>query len=74
MLEDDQSFFASYLPSLNVRQEVLDQSPQIADIFSPIAAALDNETMQALNAAVDVDGEQPADVASQFLEENGLLP
>jgi osmoprotectant transport system substrate-binding protein len=73
VLEDDKQFFPSYLPSLNVRSEVLDANPGIADLFAPIAEALDNETMQGLNAAVDVDGEQPADVARQFLEENGLL-
>ncbi|MGI8657917.1 MAG: glycine betaine ABC transporter substrate-binding protein [Candidatus Limnocylindria bacterium] len=73
VLEDDENFFPSYLPSLNVRQEVLDANPGIADLFAPVSAALDNDTMTALNAQVDVDGEQPADVAAAFLEENGLL-
>lgn len=73
VLEDDKAFFPSYLPALNVRQEVLDANPAIADLFAPVAQALDNETMQGLNARVDVDGEQPADVARSFLEEEGLI-
>ncbi|CAN5637843.1 MAG: glycine betaine ABC transporter substrate-binding protein [Chloroflexi bacterium] len=73
ILEDDQEFFPSYLPALNVRQEVLDANPGLADLFAPVAAALDNDTMTALNAQVDIDGEEPADVARAFLEENGLL-
>jgi len=73
VLEDDESFFPSYLPALNVRQDVLDANPQLADLFAPVAEALDNETMTALNAKVDVDGEEPEDVAKAFLEEAGLM-
>ncbi|MDQ3306259.1 MAG: glycine/betaine ABC transporter substrate-binding protein, partial [Actinomycetota bacterium] len=72
VLEDDEQFFASYLPSLTVREGV-DGLDQLQELFAPVAAALDTETMQALNAQVDVDGEQPEDVASAFLEENGLI-
>ena len=73
VLEDDLNFFPSYLPSLNVRQEVLDANPALADLFAPVAGALDTETMQSLNAMVDVEGLEPADVAEQFLTENGLI-
>jgi osmoprotectant transport system substrate-binding protein len=73
VLEDDESFFPSYLPSLNIRQEVFDANPGLADLFAPVAAALDTETMQALNSRVDVDGENEADVAMAFLTEHGLI-
>jgi osmoprotectant transport system substrate-binding protein len=73
VLEDDQRFFPFYNPSLNVRQEVLDQNPGIAELFAPISEALTNETLQDLNARVDVDGESEAEVARQFLRENELL-
>ena len=72
VLEDDESFFPSYLPSLNVRQEVFEAYPQLADLFAPVAEALDTATMQRLNAMVDVDGLEPSDVATQFLTEMGL--
>ena len=73
VLEDDKSFFAAYEPSLNVRKEILDANPGLAELFAPVAAALDTATMTALNAKVDVDGEEAADVAEAFLTEKGLI-
>jgi len=73
VLEDDKSYFAAYEPSLNVRKEVFDANAGLADLFAPVAAALDTATMTALNAKVDVDGEEAADVAAQFLTEKGLI-
>jgi len=73
VLEDDLAFFAVYEPSLNVRQEVFDANPGLADLFAPIAAALDTVTMRALNSQVDQGGENEADVAAQFLEDHGMM-
>lgn len=74
VLEDDQGFFPVYNPALNLRQETFDQyGEELGEIFNPIAAALDNETMQDLNARVDVDGELPEDVAEDWLNENGFV-
>jgi osmoprotectant transport system substrate-binding protein len=73
ILEDDKQFFPIYNPSLTVREEVMNEYPGISDVFAPISEKLDNETLQELNAAVDVDRESAEDVARQFLRENGLL-
>ncbi len=73
VLQDDKGFFPSYLPSLNVRQPVLDASPGLAQLFAPVAAALDDATMLSLNAKVDVDGMEPAAVATAFLADKGLM-
>jgi osmoprotectant transport system substrate-binding protein len=73
VLNDDKSFFPSYLPSLNVKQEVFDKYPKLADLFAPVSAALETATMQGLNSQVDVDGKEPADVAKAFLTEKGLI-
>ncbi|MGH3145470.1 MAG: glycine betaine ABC transporter substrate-binding protein [Rubrobacter sp.] len=73
LLEDDERFFPKYNPSLTVREEIMEEHPQISDVFEPITEKLDNETLQELNAAVDVDGESAEAVARQFLKENGLL-
>jgi osmoprotectant transport system substrate-binding protein len=42
-------------------------------IVESILAPLDNGTMAALNAQVDVDGEAAEDVAAEYLTEQGLL-
>jgi osmoprotectant transport system substrate-binding protein len=73
VIEDDKSFFPKYNPALNVRKEALDKYPQLADLFNPIAAKLDNATLQKLNAQVDVDGIPEDEVAKQWLEDNGFL-
>ena len=73
VLEDDKNFFPKYNPAPTVREEFLTEYPEIADVFAPVSAALDAEAMTAMNAAVDVDGEDPADVARDWLTENSLI-
>jgi osmoprotectant transport system substrate-binding protein len=73
LLKDDKNFFPIYNPSLTVRKKVMDEYPEIADVFDPISKELDDETLRDLNAAVEVDEESPEDVARRFLRENGLL-
>ncbi|MHA6617772.1 glycine betaine ABC transporter substrate-binding protein [Pseudonocardia sp. DLS-67] len=73
ILEDDQQFFVPYNAAMTVRQEVLDQHPQLADVFNPIAAKLTTDLMRGLNERVDVGGELPEDVAEQFLQDNGFI-
>jgi glycine betaine/choline ABC-type transport system substrate-binding protein len=72
VLEDDEQFFPPYNGSLNVRTEVLDENPEIEELFAPIAEALDDATMVDLNARVDVDGEDPEDVAQEWLDDNPI--
>jgi osmoprotectant transport system substrate-binding protein len=72
VLEDDEHFFPPYNGSLNVRTEVLDENPAIEELFAPISEALDDEAMIDLNAQVDVDGDDPEDVAREWLDENPI--
>lgn len=74
VLEDDQGLFPVWNPAVNLRIETFDQyGEQLGEVFNPIAAALDNETMQDLNARVDDYGEDPEDVAEDWLNENGFV-
>jgi len=73
LLKDDKDFFPVYNPSLTVSKEVMDEYPELADVFTPITQKLNDETLRGLNAAVDVDGKSEEAVARQFLRENGLL-
>jgi osmoprotectant transport system substrate-binding protein len=66
-LEDDQSFFPAYYPAANVRDEVLEATPEVADYLNCIAASLSTDTMTELNARVDSDGESVSDVAADHL-------
>lgn len=73
VLEDDKSFFPHYNLSAVVNSEMLDQHPEVAEIFAQLLPKLTNEVMLDLNARVDTDGEDPAIVARDWLISQGLL-
>ena len=72
-LVDDMSYFPPYFASPVVRQELLDEDPAVEEILNSLSGLIDDETMAALNLRVDEGGEEAADVAQSFLEEQGLL-
>ena len=74
LLEDDENFFPIYNPAINMKKDKYEENKQgLNDTFTPVAEAIDTKTMQKLNASVDVDGEDPADVAEQWLQDNGFV-
>lgn len=70
LLDDDQQLQSADNITPLVTEDVADD---IADIIEPVTEALTTDAMTALNARVAIDAEDPADVAKDFLEENGLL-
>ncbi|MGM1018345.1 MAG: ABC transporter substrate-binding protein [Actinomycetota bacterium] len=50
-----------------------DIAEEIADVINPVSAALTVDTLVDLNVQSTVDELSPADIASQWLEENGLI-
>ncbi|MFT4122233.1 MAG: glycine betaine ABC transporter substrate-binding protein [Microbacteriaceae bacterium] len=70
VLTDDLGFFPPYNPAVSTTSEYSDQ---IATLLDPVAALLDDETLQGLNELVDVEGEDPADVATDWLTDQGFL-
>jgi osmoprotectant transport system substrate-binding protein len=73
VLQDDRNFFPSYILAPVIRRTTLDRFPQIKAPLEKLAGQLDNDTMAALNAAVDLHGRRVEDVASDFLRRRGLL-
>ena len=72
LLEDDQQLQLADNLIPVVRQEVLDESPEIAELIDPWMARLTQEELTALNKLVFVDQEDPADAVEQWLSDNGL--
>ena len=62
-----------YEPAPRVRGEGIDKYPEIASILGPVFASLDLEILQTLNAKIAVEGQNPADVARDYLTEKGFL-
>lgn len=73
VLKDDKSFFPIYEAALNIRASVAKKYPQIATVLEPIAKKLTTKVMTQLNADVDVDGREQADVARDWLVREGFV-
>lgn len=73
VLEDDKGVQPVYEPAPIIRKQVLDAHPQIAERLGPVFRELDLTTLQALNGRVQVGGESPAAVASDWLTQSGFL-
>ncbi|MEJ5946526.1 glycine betaine ABC transporter substrate-binding protein [Pseudokineococcus basanitobsidens] len=73
VLEDDRDFFPAYNAALVFHTETLDAHPELADVLQPISQALSNDVLIELNRRVDVDGEDPALVARDWLASEGFV-
>lgn len=66
LLQDDKHFWPPYYLAPIIRNEVLEENPDIADILNKVSATLDTETVTMLNAKVDVDQLEYEEVAEDF--------
>ncbi|WHT19569.1 glycine betaine ABC transporter substrate-binding protein [Crossiella sp. CA-258035] len=73
LLTDDRNFFPRYNASMTMREETASTHPQITEVLRPVAAKLTNEVMLKLNAEVDVEGKDPAEVARNWLVREGFV-
>jgi osmoprotectant transport system substrate-binding protein len=73
ILEDDEHAEPVYAPVPMVREAVLKANPQIAQIVKPLMESFSRETLQELNARVQVNGESIASVAEDYLKSKRFL-
>jgi len=74
LLEDDRHDQPIYAPVPMIREAVLRQYPQIATIVKPLMESFTRESLQQLNARVQIDGESEQAVAEDYLRKQRLLP
>lgn len=72
-LEDDMKFFPDYSCAPIVRKETLDKHPEIADALGKLKGKLTQETMQMLNAKVDLEKQDAKQVALEWLKANKII-
>ena len=60
-------------PSAEAVVRVLKKYPKIEKVLNEVSASLNVETMRELNGQVDLDQEDPEDVAKQHLEDEGII-
>ena len=73
VMEDPKSIWPFYYPAPVVRTEVLKQNPKMEEVLNSVSESLDVKTMRQLNAQVDIEQEDPEDVAAPFLQEKGIV-
>jgi len=73
VMKDPKSIWPFYYPAPVVRSDVLKKYPKIKGILNEVSASLSVEKMRELNAKVDLDQEDPEDVAAEYLDKQGIV-
>ncbi|NNG00223.1 MAG: glycine betaine ABC transporter substrate-binding protein [Desulfobacteraceae bacterium] len=72
VLRDTKNYFPAYAITPTVREETLKAHPDLAEHLNKLSSLIDDATMSALNAQVDVEKKSVTEVADGFLKAKGL--
>ncbi|MGA4849126.1 glycine betaine ABC transporter substrate-binding protein [Streptomyces sp. G5(2025)] len=72
-MEDDKRFFPNYNAAPEINSESLEKHPEMADVLAPITKKLNNTVARELNSKVDVEGQDPHEVAKDWLIAEGFV-
>jgi osmoprotectant transport system substrate-binding protein len=73
VMADDKKFFPNYNAAPEINTKALKKWPAIAKVLDPVTEKLNNTVARTLNAKVDVDGEDPHQVALDWMKAQGLV-
>lgn len=73
VLQDTKHVQPVYAPAPIIREEVLKRYPKIKKILEPVFKSLDLVTLQTLNSKIAIEGEDPYNVAMNYLKEKGFV-
>jgi len=71
-LEDDKHLFPPYFAAPLIRIETAKAYPEVVEALSLLSGRISDSLMAELNYRVDVEKQEPKDVAESFLKEMGL--
>ena len=69
VLEDDKNFFYPYHITPIATTEIIEAYPEIIGVLESISEYLDDSTMRRLNGLAIEEGQDPEDIANDFLDE-----
>ncbi|NLJ94164.1 MAG: glycine/betaine ABC transporter substrate-binding protein [Clostridiaceae bacterium] len=72
-LQDDKQIFAIYDAAFVLRQEILDEYPELVDVLELTKDLINDQEMQKLNYAAQVEGKAHEQIAKDYLLEKGLI-
>jgi len=73
VLEDDRHYFPPYEAIAVIRQQTLQQHPEVAQAIAAFGGRISDQEMQQLNYALDGQHRDVKDVAHEFLRSKGLI-
>ncbi|MCX5333737.1 MULTISPECIES: glycine betaine ABC transporter substrate-binding protein [unclassified Streptomyces] len=73
VMADDKKFFPNYNVAPAINSKALKKWPAIAEVLDPVTKKLDNTVARELNAKVDVDGQDPHQVALDWMKKEGFV-
>ena len=73
LLEDPKGVQPVYAPAPIIREQALLKNPKIAEVLAAVFSQLDAPTLQALNAKIQLEGQDAKKVAADFLRAKKLL-
>lgn len=73
VMGDDRKFFPNYNAAPEINSKTMKRWPAIAEVLDPVTARLTNAVARELNARVDVEGEDPHQVALDWMTAEGLV-
>lgn len=68
VLEDDKHFFPDYKAGIVVRQELLDEHPELESLLSRFNGTISTDKMRKMNYDVEILNKTPKEVAAKFLK------
>ncbi|MEV6751815.1 glycine betaine ABC transporter substrate-binding protein [Streptomyces sp. NPDC051214] len=71
--QDDKHFFPNYNVAPEINSKALQKYPKMAEVLDPITKKLNNTVAQELNSKVDVQGQDPHEVALDWLVQEGFV-
>jgi glycine betaine/choline ABC-type transport system substrate-binding protein len=73
VLEDDRHYFPPYEAVAVIRQQTIQQHPEVAQAVAELGGKISDQEMQKLNYALDGQHRDVKDVAHEFLQSKGLI-
>ena len=73
VLTDDEGFFPSYQCGNVVRNQLLQQHPELRDVLDKLQGTISDQDMARMNYEVEAEGKDPKTVAEEFLNSKGLI-
>ena len=73
VLKDNKNFYPSYMCYNVVRNEVIENHPEVKDELEKLTNTITDSDMAKMNYDVETLGKEPRDVAKEFLNKKGLV-